>query len=75
MIKCKNCGETILSDKPIRCPFCGINYEEPKTNICPTCGAGFTGMECPHCGDELNDYDDSSFYQNYIAEHNSKEKL
>jgi hypothetical protein len=69
MIKCDSCGKTICSDRPLKCPFCGISFDKGKSNICPTCFAGFAGLECPHCGDEVHGYDDSSFYQDYIAKH------
>ena len=72
MVECDRCGKSICSDRPIKCPFCGKSFIKEKSNTCPTCGAGFTGLECPHCGDELNGYDDSSFYQDYIAKQSRK---
>lgn len=75
MIKCNNCGEIINPDSLvkapkalIKCPKCGKKLYEEKSNICPTCGAGFTGHECPFCGDEINTSNGSSFYQEYIED-------
>jgi endogenous inhibitor of DNA gyrase (YacG/DUF329 family) len=69
MVKCETCGKEICSDRPLKCPFCGHRFIiQEESNTCPTCNAGFRGLECPHCGDELNGYNNSSFYQDYIDE-------